>query len=309
MLMLCRDGLLRGVHAILAGLLLLLSLGVQAQDELNVALVLSDRNIFYQNFATTLQQNLPAQIKVQIIDAAQSQSVTADILVSVGVKAAEQVAATPLPWLAVMIPSSQWAGLASKHPRAQPASAIYLDQPWARQVDFLRAVLPGRRKIGVLYAPDTSVNISSLDKALSAHGLTLVDQSASYHGTLFEDLQAVLTRSEVLLTVPDSGIYNSNTIRNILLESYRQRVPLVGYSQALVNAGALCAIFSTPEQLAAQTSVLLLGYARSARLPEAQYPSLFRIAVNDGVARALGIPIKSPEMLRLQLEKLQGGEK
>ena len=42
-------------------------------------------------------------------------------------------------------------------------------------------------------------------------------------------------------------------MRNILLTSYRRGVPLVGLSQAYVNAGALAAIFSTTEQLAEQT--------------------------------------------------------
>jgi len=69
--------------------------------------------------------------------------------------------------------------------------------------------------------------------------------------TLFSDLDELLIDSDVLLAVPDSEIYNSNSIRNILLSSYRRGIPLVGFSQAYVKAGALCAIFSTPEQLAA----------------------------------------------------------
>ena len=53
--------------------------------------------------------------------------------------------------------------------------------------------------------------------------------------------------SEVLLGVPDGVIYNSNNIRNILPSSYRRGIPLIGFSQGYVRAGAffVCAVFHT----------------------------------------------------------------
>ena len=45
--------------------------------------------------------------------------------------------------------------------------------------------------------------------------------------------------SDVLLALPDSDIYNSNNIRQYPVQySYHRGVPLVGLSQALVNAAA-----------------------------------------------------------------------
>lgn len=133
----------------------------------------------------------------------------------------------------------------------------------------------------------------------------MIAKQTTSPGNLFDDLDDVLLRSDVLLAVPDSEVYNSNNIRNILLTSYRHGIPLVGFSQALVNAGALVAVFSTPEQLAAQASATTISFAQQKRLPDAQSPALYSIAVNQEVARTLGGTIKSAELLHLQVDKPQ----
>jgi hypothetical protein len=38
-------------------------------------------------------------------------------------------------------------------------------------------------------------------------------------------------------------------------------------------------------------------------LPEPQYPDAFTIAVNQQVARSLGIELRSPEAIRSQMDK------
>ncbi|MDP1592907.1 MAG: ABC transporter substrate binding protein [Gallionella sp.] len=277
-----------------------------AADGLNVLLVLSDSNALYQNFANTYRQSLPVGVQLHSLQRAEDfNGQHADLVVTVGVKAAERVAMnTTQPMLAVMIPSHSYAGLLAQRPGNKLTSAIFLDQPWHRQVSFLRAVLPERRKIGVLYSTDTRLEIAALRSELSDHGFTLIGSALGSDDDLFTRLESVLTASDVLLAVPDSAIYSSNNIRNILLSSYRRSIPLVGFSQSYVRAGALCAIFSTPEQLAAQASRATVSFSQTRKLPDAQYPVFYEIAVNHEVARTLGLSIKPAESLRLQLEKL-----
>lgn len=277
-----------------------------AADGLSVLLVLSDSNALYQNFANTYRQNLPVGIQLHLLQRAEDfDGQHADMVVTVGVKAAERVAKkTTQPMLAAMIPSHSYAGLLAQRSGNKLTSAIFLDQPWRRQVNFLRAVLPERRKIGVLYSADTRLEIPVLRSELSNHGLTLIGSALGSDDDLFTRLEAVLAASDVLLAVPDSAIYSSNNIRNILLSSYRRSIPLVGFSQSYVRAGALCAVFSTPEQLAAQAGHSTASFLQTRKLPGAQYPAFYEIAVNHEVARTLGLSIKPAESLRLQLEKL-----
>lgn len=280
-----------------------------AAENFKILVVLSDDNAPYQTFSRTFVQNLPANIEVRILERAEDlpePTPATDLLVTVGVKAAVLLAAkTTTPLLAVMIPGNTYPDLLARRPRASQTSAIYLDQPWERQTDFLQAALPERRKIGVLRSADTSIDISTLRAELNRHDLKLTDKILQNKDSLFTDLQAVLANSEVLLAVPDSAIYNGLNIRNILLSSYRRGVPLIGLSQSYVRAGALCAIYSTPEHLAAQASSTSLAYLQTHQLPAAQYPALYSIAINQAVARTLGINLQSAELLQLQVDRAQ----
>lgn len=284
------------------GLLLGCRLVTAGAEQLHVLVVQSDSSSLYQAFARTYTQNLPANIKASVLERAEDfDTEQADLIVTIGVKAAERVAGrTAQPLLAAMIPSN--AEFLAKHPHK--TAAIYLDQPLGRQVSLLRAALPERNKIGVLHS--AGKDMSALRTELSAHGEMLIDRTLRSDESLFVALDELLAGSEVLLAVPDGDVYNSNTIRNILLTSYRRGIPLIGFSQAYVRAGALYAIFSTPEQLAAQADEITRSFALTHKLPDSQFPTLYTIAVNPEVARTLGLTIKSADALRLQIEKSSG---
>ncbi len=280
--------------------------------DLRVLLVLSGNEAPYRAFATTFRQNLPADIRVSTQEYTESFSDSGgqiDLIVTVGEQAAVSVAPhTDRPLLATMLTSFRYAGLANSRRPGGELSAIFVDQPWSRQVSLLRAALPSRNRIGILLSPGTNWKTEELRRLLLDRGATLVTQVADSSGTLSGDLERVLSRSDLLLAIPDNTIYNSSNIRDIILSSYRHGIPLVGLSQSYVNAGALCAVFSTLEQLAAQTSAAVIAYAKSGQLPGPQYPDSYSIAVNRQVARSLEIELPSLEAIRNQMDKTKGGE-
>lgn len=286
-----------------------LSQGFAAAENLRVLTVLSDSSPLYQDFARTFTQNLPGNIRVTVLqrpDDFTGDAGGADLIVTVGVKATESLAGkTKLPLLAAMIPSHKYGALMEMRGR-HPTSALYVDQPWRRQLALVRAVFPEPPKVGLLYTKEVGIDFSELRKEAQRHHVTLVEMPTRSEQALFNDLFSLLSSSDVLLVLPDSRVFNSNSIRNILLESYRHNIPLVGISQAYVNAGALCAVYSTPEQVAAQADSMVIQFALSRRLPEKQFPELYTVAVNQEVMRALGINIRSTEWLHLQIDKMQG---
>lgn len=297
------------MSAILLCLLVLCPISCWAEN-LKALVVLSDDSAPYQAFATALNQNLPVSMQATVLEHPEQLShdvPQADLIVAVGMKATELATAqTGIPVLAVMIPRMGYEELlaqASQKKNTRTISAIYLDQPWVRRIDFWHAALPDRRRIGLLHSPDTHIDVARLRHDVVQRGGTLVTQPVRSAEELFSRLESVLASSDVLLAIPDSMIYSSSNIRNILLTSYRLGVPLIGFSQAYVNAGALCAIFSTPEQLAEQAGATVISFARTGRLPEPQYPAAFTIAVNQQVARSLGIAVPSPEAIRNRMDK------
>lgn len=302
----------RSVMLLLSGAIALLAAAAQAET-LNIRLALSDSTPPYQQFSVALHKALAAsQTNVTISGPQVAGGAGADLIVAVGTRATESALATGVPVLGVMIPRAGYEALLEKRSpqqRAAAASAIYIDQPWDRQLDFIRAALPDRRKIGLLYSPDTRTDFTGLRQNAAERGLALAAQPVRSAETLFATLDDVLSTSDLLLAVPDSAIYSSGNVRNILLTSYRRKIPLVGISRAYVNAGALCAIFSTPEQLAEQAGETVVSFMRNRRLPEPQYPASFSIALNEQVARSLGITLNPPETIRGRMDKTGEGKR
>lgn len=273
---------------------------------LRVTLVLSGSEAPYQTFLQAFRKSLPASIQLSTREYGKPWSGGErqdGLIVTVGEKAAAQVAPRAAqPVLAALLPSFRYARLVGDRRAGSELSAIFVDQPWERQVGLLRAVLPYRNRVGVLLSAGTDWQTEQLRRLLAQRGAALVARVVDPPDALSDDLEYILSHSDVLLAVPDSSIYNSSNIRDIMLSSYRHGVPLVGLSQAYVNAGALCAVFSTLEQLAAQTAAAVADYARSGRLPGPQYPESYTIALNQQVARSLEIELPAVRAIREQID-------
>jgi len=274
-----------------------------------VTLLLGDSSAPYQAFTETLRQRLPASIRLSVREPNGSVGAS-DLVVAVGMKAAESAASDPRsPILAVMVPKSGYDSLFLGQKMPQGISAIYLDQPWERQVDFLYAVLPDVERVGLLYSPETRLEISPLLNSVANHGGSVVAQSVQSAERLFSSLERVLSGSDVLLAIPDSRIYNATSIRNILLTSYRHEVPLIGLSQGYVNAGALAAIFTLPEQIAEQTAKQIVAFEQRRGLAAPSYPEHFTISLNNQVARSLEIRLPSESDIRKRMRNTGGAER
>lgn len=292
---------------LLSSAAVLMAGGTQAET-LNVSLVLSDNNPTYRQWAAAFNQALVSnKADVNVAESQLAGSDRANLIVAVGMKAAELAAAQAgIPVLAVMISEDGYKKLlaqASRQISSRATSAIYLNQPWDRQLDFLQAVLPKHNRIGLLHSSDAHTDIDNLRQLVASRGGLLVAQQVGSADRLYPVLESVLANSDVLLALPDSAIYSSNNIRNILLTSYRMGVPLIGISQSYVNAGALCAVFSTLEQMAEQASAAVVLFSQKRRLPDPQYSAEFTIAVNQQVARSMGIELPSTETIRSQMGK------
>jgi putative tryptophan/tyrosine transport system substrate-binding protein len=116
-------------------------------------------------------------------------------------------------------------------------------------------------------------------------------------------MQQIMSRPAVLLAVPDREIFNSHTIQNILLTSYRQRSPVVGFSPAYVRAGALLALYATPSQIGKQAADAIASVLDGGRLPPPSHSHEYEVGVNLTVARSLGIHPRSAETIKSALSR------
>lgn len=195
---------------------------------------------------------------------------------------------TPPPLLAILVPRLAFGRIADQaRLRAGSLSAVFLDQPAARQVELIRLALPEARRIGILISEESKEQEPSLAKAARERDMELMTAVAA-PGGVGSALPPLLAAVDVLLAIPDPAVFNGETAAGILRAAYRRQVPLIGFSPAYVKAGALLAVYSTPAQVGAHGGELLGRALAGSSLPPPRWPRDFVVSVNRDVARSIG---------------------
>lgn len=303
----------------LAGMLLCMPGAAAALEGITV--VLSEEGGAYAQVADKLRGVLLAQgsgatkpaLKVVALrslkDGEASRFDPGQLLVAVGTGAMQFVAAKnpAQPVISVLVPRAAFEKIARQGGRlGDPRyfSAIYLDQPWARQFALIRQILPGRPRIGILLGPDADELAASLKAAAKAAGLVAVIDVVSHETDLLPSIKNLVGESDAILAIPDPAIYNRGTIQSILLTTYRQQIPLIGFSSSYVKAGALAAVYSEPEQIGQQLAEIVMRLpAELPSLPPPQAPRYFSVATNPQVARSLAILLEDEAALLGKLKR------
>jgi len=189
---------------------------------------------------------------------------------------------------------------------APPTTAVWLDPAVDRYLELIRRTMPDRLRVGVVFGPTSRALRPQVVKATYDRGLELVEASVSADD-LYPALAQVLREADVLLALPDPVVYNTNTLNNVLIAAYRQRVPIVTYASSQVRAGATMALHVTPALAGKQMAVLARRVLADRRnLPAPSPSSDWVLAVNQQVARSLGITVGDTDTLLAALRRTEG---
>jgi len=295
----------------------LFAAGLARAAEWGVVIVSSERSAAYQEAADALLGELArggGRGEVYQTTAAEWPTAgappAARLYIALGVEAAQVLARSELRGavLCTLLPRISFERVLRDSGRRTSSqfTALYLNQPLARQLDLARLALPQARRVGVLLGHESMAQLAQLEEAAASRGLKLVHAQVQPQEPLYGDLKRVLDESDLLLALADPQIYNSGSIQNILLTSFRARVPMLAFSPAYVRAGALLAVYSTPSQIGQQAGALARSHALGRPLPLPQYPQEFSVSVNEHVARSLGLNLE-PQALAERLRRLERG--
>lgn len=241
-----------------------------------------------------------------------------DLLIAVGMTAFEGVLRdlgsrgpewSGVPVLATLLPRFGYeeTRLKAMQQTGRQVSAVALDQPADRQLALIARALPDRRRVGMLFGSHSQGWIPELRQAVAGRRMELeAPRGVTTPETLFPTLKNVLETADVLLALPDPDVYHAGSLQNILLTTYRARVPVVAFSPAYVKAGAILAVYSTPAQVARQTANVVRGWLASGRLPPMQMPVEFAVAANPRVAASLGISLDDAVEIAEDLRRSEG---
>lgn len=297
----------RYLLATLAALMLFLSAAPAAAQ---VLLVLSEAGGAYEETAEAFRSELRRLAPQHTVVSTTAKDLTAlgdhALVVTLGSQAARSVAAQGPhpPTIHSLLPRSAFDRIPGL--KEGRDSAVLLDQPASRQMDLIRLALPEFSRVALLEGRESHDLVDRLAEAARERKLTVVREAVLHEKDLYAALQRVTAEPAVLLAIPDSGVFNSYSIQNILLTTYRQHSPMVGFSAAYVRAGAVLGLYSTPAQVGRQTAEMARAVLAGAPLPAPQGPRYFEVGSNPQVARSLGIALEEPEALRNRLLKLEG---
>lgn len=301
------------VAAVCMGALLLLAAIGSSASAAEIEIVLGEDSSTYRDVAELLRKELAprpaAHINVVVVaPGAAVQGREPDIVIAVGTRALSAVLESrTAPVIATLVPRLSYERLlrAAKVIPGRRVTAVFLDQPYGRQLNLIGLILPGRQRVGVLATPEYEEGVKLLVAAAQQKRFSIVSETVASPQGIFPGLVRVLGESDLLLALPDPGVFNAGTIHNVLLATYRAQQPVVGFSPAYVRAGALAALYSTPQQMAQQAAELALRGLNGGGLPPPQYPRAFSVGVNTTVARSLGITVEDGAALMARLSAME----
>jgi ABC-type uncharacterized transport system substrate-binding protein len=202
------------------------------------------------------------------------------------------------PVFSLLVSKQSYKTLLDEKPAGVSWSALYIDQPLNRQLSLIRHLLGDDQSIGVLLGPYSRTEHKALQSIARRNRQSIRIEEITDEEQLIPSLKSLTDHSSVLLAIPDPMVFNKTTIRGILLLSYRENIPMIGFSRAYVKAGAIAAIYTRLEQISEQAYQLIRQHGERNGLPRSTYyPDDFSVAVNRKVARTLEISVDSEDEL------------
>jgi len=181
---------------------------------------------------------------------------------------------------------------------------LYMTQSYCRQIRFIKLLNRHWKTISILNSQENPINSEFIQQCANKYDIKIYTVNTTIEENLTINIKNALSHSDVLLALPDSNIYNSKTVKNILLTSYRHRKPVIAFSKNFVNAGALASIHSNTEQIAQSASKLIDQYFDSGTrfIRSINHPDAFDININRQVFRALDLSIPDMDKLKQSLQ-------
>lgn len=206
-----------------------------------------------------------------------------------------------------MLPLSSYEWLHDNGMLMPQHKLLYIDQPPSRYVQLVRAAMPEAAAIGYLYGETSVAYSDEIKKIVDVAKLHLIQADLVTSDKLSNLLKNVFADSDAVLLLPDPFFYNRRVVQEVLLASFRHKRPLVVYSESFLKAGAMLALFSTPEQIGRQTAEMFncLGRPCYSAIAQRSAPKYFSVMVNEVVARQMGIKSRSAEELQRYLESVE----
>ena len=286
---------------LICGILLVLPPATVAQAASVVGVKSSDNTYYKKTIETLIRHTATSNVEVVMAEDLRRPARSASLYVALGQRAADAVTAAGegVPVINAYLTLEQYHRLPDKR-----QLTVLLDQPLHRYLAFSKYTLQAD-SIGIIAETRILPNRSESD-LLDRLGLVLNQYQVDPEHKLLPTLHRLLRHNDALLMLPRQSIYNRDSLKGVLLTSYRDRKPVISYSPAHVKSGALASIYSSPVDIGRHLSLLVNNHLQGKPLrgPNFRFARFYSISFNFRVARALGVKLPGETELRQYLDQV-----
>lgn len=168
-----------------------------------------------------------------------------------------------------------------------------LDIPIETQFECFKKVIPSLKRIGVLYTDNTAGLIEPAKVVASRLNLELIAIRVDDERELPHDLDSLTLLVDGLWSVADYKLFGPQSTRYILLSAVRKGIPLMGFSQHIVESGALFALDFDYRAVGTQAGKIvnmILGGGRPSNIAVSSADVIY-FHYNENTARRLKVHI------------------
>lgn len=232
-----------------------------------------------------------------LADAPRPQSVRGPaVVIAIGSEAAARYhAALPdgVQLVYCMTADPEGAGLHSD----QRTFGVAMEPPIAEQFEAIRAATHNVRCVGVLHRGSSEFSrriLAQLERDIP-RGWTVEAVDADEFPSVSRAIDALFSRNvDCVWTAADPAVFDASTVRALLLESLRRRIPVYGFSLGFVRAGALIGVSIDPAEHGEQTAdfahAIATAHESGQRPPSPRVRSpKVQLSINLVVADQLGV--------------------
>ncbi len=175
--------------------------------------------------------------------------------------------------------------------------------PPPEQISWIRLIQPSARNIGLPCSDRSRRTAEALEAEAARVGLrvTVIRTSRDAFPQVMDEL--VSQGCDGVLMIPDAQVYNLASVKRLLLWGVRQKKPVYAFSENLVKAGALTALYSTPADVGRQVARMVDRVRGKSDLSKLglQSPDRIHRAVNVRTAEVIGLSIPQAVMEKVEV--------
>ncbi len=161
------------------------------------------------------------------------------------------------------------------------------------QFKYLKKALPATRRVGFIYSPEAESTYQDARKSAKSQGLQLVVEKANSERDVPNAIRRMLPDIDAFWMPPDKLMYENIIFRFVVLECFKNGVPIVAVYRRHAEAGIPFALGVDYEDIGRQTAELVLKRLKNGKFsrPVIEQPRSLLLFINEGVVSSLNIRI------------------